>query len=293
MKLLAKFSGIFLLLSACALTAAGFLAWQYFEQNAQRDATEEARLMLHTALAMRHYTSAEITPLLDTPEMRKGNFLPQTIPFYAASQGLNALRRQYPDYVYKEATLNPTNLRDRASDWEVDVINNFRNNSEQTEFIGQRNTPSGAALYLARAIRAQTQCLECHGSPQAAPASMTRFYGTANGFGWRANEIVGAQIVSVPISEALSLAHQAFYRLMTYLSASAVVILLLLDISLYFLVIRPVAKLSRAARELSSGKLETPRPRIRGSDEIATLADSFNRVQVSLSKALRMLEANR
>jgi len=36
------------------------------------------------------------------------------------------LRASYSDYVLREAALNPTNLDDRATEWEVDLINYFR-----------------------------------------------------------------------------------------------------------------------------------------------------------------------
>lgn len=32
------------------------------------------------------------------------------------------MRKSYPDYSYREATLKPTNLMDRANDWETDII---------------------------------------------------------------------------------------------------------------------------------------------------------------------------
>jgi hypothetical protein len=46
------------------------------------------------------------------------------------------LRRQYPDYAYKEATLNPANLRHRAVEWEADIIGNFKDNPGSKELIG-------------------------------------------------------------------------------------------------------------------------------------------------------------
>ena len=49
-------------------------------------------------------------------------FLPQSVPSYAATQNFLKLREQHPEYAYKEATLNPTNPRDRAADWEADIV---------------------------------------------------------------------------------------------------------------------------------------------------------------------------
>ncbi len=53
-------------------------------------------------------------------------FLPQSVPFYAATEHFLRLHAERPDYSYQEATLNPTNLRDRATDWQADIIQRFR-----------------------------------------------------------------------------------------------------------------------------------------------------------------------
>jgi HAMP domain-containing protein len=290
MKLLAKFSLLFIFVFGSGLAAAAYFAYQFLEQNVKEEVLQQARLMLQSALAMRDYTSNEIAPLLDTPAMRKSKFLPQTIPFYAATQSFNALRRHYHDYAYKEATLNPTNLRDRAVDWEADVISSFKDNPGSKELIGQRSTPNGMSLFLARPITVGQECLGCHGSSASAPPSLLRIYGSANGFGWKRDDIVGAQIVSVPMSVPVSIARQAFQNLMIYLGSVALATLIVLDLALYFVVVRPVRKLAAAAEEISNGNMDGPKIQRHGRDEIAGLAQSFNRMRVSLAKAIHMLE---
>src|ERR1044072_7346458 len=102
------------------------------------------------ALASRTYTKTKVNPLLET--QLKYAFLPQTVPAYAATEVFNEMRKRHPDYGYKEATLNPTNPRDRASDWEAEPVQAFRQSPPNTELFGERDTPTGRALYLARPI---------------------------------------------------------------------------------------------------------------------------------------------
>ncbi len=83
--------------------------------------------MMETALSMRDYTTKQIKPLL-IGEKTDTNLHPQIVPAYAATESFNYLRAKYPEYSYKEATLNPTNPRDRPADWEADVIRYFRDN---------------------------------------------------------------------------------------------------------------------------------------------------------------------
>ena len=153
--------------------------------------------------------------LLDT------EFHPQSVPAFAATQIFGYLREKFPDYFYKEATLNPTNPRNHATDWEADLVNQFRAGSLQTEFIGNRETPTGPSLFLARAIKVNNvSCLECHSTPDKAPPEMIKLYGTANGFSWKLDDVIGAQIVSVPMSLPVAMAESAFRTLVVWLGGA-------------------------------------------------------------------------
>jgi protein-histidine pros-kinase len=54
----------------------------------------------------------------------------------------------------------------------------------------------------------------------------------------------------------------------------------------YWFVIRPLKIVSDAADRASRGEKNLPPINVKGKDEIATVAASFNRMQMSLSKAL-------
>jgi protein-histidine pros-kinase len=240
---------------------------------------------------VRGYTSAQIKPLLDT--QMKYEFLPQSVSAYAANAYFTELRKQYPEYSYKEATLNPTNLADRATDWEADIVNNFRNGSKETakEIIGDRETPSGRNLYLARPLQINdARCLTCHSTAEAAPKSMIDKYGSANGFGWNFHEVVGAQIVSVPVDVPVQRAWNTFKVFMGLLVALGAFIFLLLNVLLITVVVRPVNKLAGLADKVSLGDMNAEEFNTGGRDEIATLAESFSRMRKSLVHALKMLE---
>src|SRR5689334_11264662 len=193
MKLLGKFTLIFACVFGVALALVGFVAHSFLDRNARDQVIQQARLMMETAGSARDYTTRQVKPLLVGQQAHLRSFLPETVPAFAATESFGFLRAKYPDYTYKEATLNPTNLRDRAVDWEADVINEFRNRTEEKELIGERMTPTGKSMFLARPIAADAPCLECHDTPSIAPAALIRHYGSQHGFGWRLHEIVGAQ----------------------------------------------------------------------------------------------------
>ncbi len=289
MKLLAKFNLIFVLVFGAGLGVAGFLSWHFLQENARVQVMQQARLMMAAALSARDYTSKQIKPLLMDNAMHRENFLPQTVPAYAAVESFGYLRAHYPDYAYKEATLNPTNLRDRAMDWEADVVNEFRNHAGTEEVTGERDTPTGKALFLARPIAVAPPCLSCHDTADDAPPAMIKHYGSANGFGWHAGDIVGAQIVSVPMTVPIEIADRAFRGILLYLAGIFLVTILLLNLLLIVTIIQPVATLSDMANQISTGNMDVAELPIHGRDEIAVLAGSFNRMRRSLEHAIKML----
>lgn len=290
MKLLLKFNLIFVLVFVAGLAVTAYVARNLLQRNAEDEILGNARLMLEKAVAVRTYTTNQIAPLLQT--QMKYTFLPQSVPAYSATEVIQELRKKYPEYSYKEATLNPTNPRDRAVDWEVDIVSQFRNNADVTEFIGQRDTPAGRSLYIARPIRITNPgCLPCHSTVDAAPRPMVDKYGPSNGYGWAMNEVIGAQIMSVPMDVPLKRADKAFGVFVTLIVAVFIAIGLALNIMLYALVIRPVSVLSGLADRVSLGELDAPEFETGGRDEIGVLADSFSRMRKSLRHAMSMLDA--
>ena len=289
MKLIVKFNLVFLVIFVIGLIIAAYISRGLLQKNARDEVVQNARIMMESSLAARAYTANQIKPLLET--QMKYQFLPQTIPAYSATEQFNDLRKKFPDYTYKEATLNPTNPRDRATDWEVDVVNQFRQSSDRLEIVGERESSSGPTMYMARPIQIKNEaCLICHSTVDVAPKTMIDMYGPANGFGWKLNEIIGAQIVSVPLTVPVKRADDTFKVFMISLTAVFAFIAIALNLMLMFIVIRPVSRLSEIADQVSLGKIDAPEFRIKGKDEIAVLAGSFTRMRTSLVQAMKMLE---
>jgi len=278
-------SGAFLV----GLAMAGVGAYTILTKNALEDSLQNARIMIEGASAIRSYTAESIKPLLE--QQMKVQFLPHSIPSYAAQTNFKTVHQKLPDYTYREPTLNPTNINDRALDWEADIINDFRNDGGKTESVVTRDTPSGRFLALARPLKVGSPaCLSCHSTPDKAPATMVALYGSQNGFGWKQGEVVGAQVVSIPLTVPLSRAYQALAWFMLILAGTFVVTVVMVDLLLRFLVAKPVAEISEMADRVSMGQLETPEYVRDSKDEIGSLSMSFNRMRRSLQNAMTMLE---
>jgi protein-histidine pros-kinase len=278
--------GIFVL----GFVIAGYVSYNALQANAREEVLQNARLMMEAALSARNYTTTQVKPLLET--QMNYRFLPQSVPAYAATEQFNELRKKHPDYSYKEATLNPSNPRNRATEWETDIVNYFRQTSTATEKVGERDTPIGPALYLARPMQVKSKaCLDCHNTVNEAPKTMVDLYGPANGFGWKMDEIIGAQIVSVPMSVPIARANQTFKAFMGSLAVVFAAIFVLLNVMLYTMVIRRVTRLAGVANQVSLGQMDAGDFRTASRDEIGVLTEAMGRMKASLVQAMKMLES--
>lgn len=289
MGLRTKFNLVMVGAFLVGMALAAGLSHRIATENARRQVLQEASIIMRNATAIRGYTSAEIRPLLN--DQMAVRFLPHSVPSWSAQTVLRSMQHDLPDYAYKEAALNPTNPADRAADWEADIINAFRHNASLSEHVGERDTPNGRVLTFAKPFRINDEaCLSCHSTPSAAPATMIDLYGSNNGFGWNLGEVIGAQIVTVPMRVALDKANTTLMALLGSLAGVFLVMLLLLNVLLHVFIIRPVQRMTKMAREVSAGNLDVPEYQPKGRDEVASLARSFNLMRRSLHNAMKMLE---
>jgi protein-histidine pros-kinase len=290
MGLRAKFNLTMLAAFIIGLGLAAAISWRVINDAAREEVIEEARIIAAEAAAVRDYTVKEIEPLLAAQS--RNRFLPHTIPAFAAVTTQREFSRRFPNYTYREAALNPTNPADKATPEEAAVIERFRQDPGLNTLITTRDTPAGQTLSIASPEKIQNkECLVCHSTPDAAPASMIDIYGPQGGFGWQVNETVGAQIVSVPMDVARDGAKATFFTFLGGVSAVFALSLLLLNVLLHFMVIRPITAISRRATEVSTGGAGGEEFEVKGSDEVASLAQSFNRMSRSLATAMKMLDS--
>src|SRR6266566_1011035 len=218
MNLILKFNAALIGIFVVGFLIAALVSNSVLLANAREEVLQHARIMMEAASSSRNYTDTQVKPLLET--QLKYRFLPQSVPQFAATEQFNDLRKKYPDYAYKEATLNPTNPRDHATDWEVDVVNQLRQVSTRTE-------------------------------------------------------IVGAQVVSVPTSVSVQRANYTLKVFLLLLGAIFLFTIVMLNLMLYWVVIRRVKRLAKLADEVSLGNLDAGEFRTKSPDEIGVLTEAL------------------
>lgn len=289
MGLRLKFNLVLLGVFAIGFAATGAVSYRLLRGNAEDEVLRAGQLMMENALAIRGYTVNQIKPVLDP--LLSERFLPQTVPAFSATETLQALKAKYPEFAYKEATLDPTNPRDKADLVEAEIVYRFRGDRALAEIRGERFIGNRRTLYVARPIEIKSAaCLQCHNTPENAPSTMLAVYGSQGGFGWKVGDIVGAQIITVPTEVADRNAMRAFATFMASQAAVFTLIFIVLNLMLNRFIVLPIRRISTVADEISTGRAEMPEFAANGNDEISGLEKSFNRMRRSLSLAIKMLE---
>ncbi len=288
MGLRLKFNLVMLGVFVIGLGVTGYLSYELLHRNARDEVLRNAGVMMEASLSMRSYTVGKVRPLLPYDPDK---FLPESVPAFAATEIMGLLRKKYPDYSYKEAALNPTNPRNRAVDWESDILNSFRAGASSAEISGVRDTPTGRSLYLARPLQIRDEaCLSCHTNAEMAPPAMVKLYGANNGFGWKLNEVIAAQIVTVPMDLPIRNANRAFVTFMSSLAVVFAVLFVLLNAMLTLLIVQPITQMSQTADQISKGRSDVADFSDKGKDEVSQLGQAFNRMRRSLEKAIALID---
>lgn len=266
---------------------------QLFGWQARALIDQRSGFFMDNMLAVREYTTKDINPIVAPLNEGPGVFRPEAVPSYSATTVFNYLKTKpdYQQYSYREAALNPTNLKDKADTFEASIIDSFRQNPSTSTLSGEKITPLGSFHYVARPIRiTKESCLVCHSTPQRAPRSQLLAYGDTNGFGWKLNEVVGAQIVSVPQEAVFQSKRQSLFATALLLVVAFVAVALVTNAVLDQLILRPMRLISKKAEEASVTPASVSFVEKTRKDEIGLLAQSFERMKQSLAISMQMLK---
>ncbi|AFY78675.1 signal transduction histidine kinase [Pleurocapsa sp. PCC 7327] len=280
LKLGTKFTLLLTLVFLGGILLSGVTLSKAIQHEVEKDITTKAEILMQAMNSVRNYTSNNIEPLLENRLATEPEFIPETVPAFAAREVFEQFRDrpEYKSFFYKEAALNPTNLRDRADEFESKLVERFRMQPKLTQLSGYRAKAyaaksEGTLFFIARPLKiAQASCLKCHGSVSAAPKNMIATYGTQGGFGWKLNEVVAAQTIYVPANEVSARGRQYLTLAMGVFCVIFAVVVLLLNWLLKRTVIHPINQLTATAHKVSTGNMTTEQLGVFDTPSIAQLA---------------------
>ncbi len=296
MKINTKVNLILVLVFIGGIFISGTALAKVLEQKAESEVANKAVMLMNMTNSIRQYTNEKVQPLLLPKLETSEEFIPESIPSFSLREVFAIFRKNkdYTNYIYKDATLNPTNLRDKADDFEASIVKEFRSSpGSNDDKFGFRTVSEEKLFYTARPFKIEHEsCLRCHSTPDVAPKSQLTTYGRDNGFGWKLNDIVAAQIVYVPAEDIFNQANRSFLIVLSVLGAIFTVIVVIINLLLKKTVLKRIKSIATVAERVSVGDMNANFGK-QDKDEIGALAEAFNRMKYSLEIALNMLNTPR
>ncbi|MEH2241647.1 Tll0287-like domain-containing protein [Nostoc sp.] len=291
LKIGAKFNLLLILVFIVSIVGSGVALSSVLEGRAQNEVTSQAQLLIKMVNAVRNYTQNRIDPLLEPRLETNPTFIPEVIPTFSSKEVFENFRKnpEFKNFFHKDATLNPSNLADKADNFETQLVERFRNEPKTLEITGFRNLPEGEVFYIALPLKiTQEKCLRCHSTPERAPKSQLATYGSENGFGWQLNQIVSAQIISVPSQDIFANAKRNWTLIMGLIVTIFALVVILINFLIKKYVIQRIRRIEKIAQKVSIGDMSADFEES-SNDEIGGLAEAFNRMKASLKIAMEML----
>ncbi len=291
LKIGAKFNLLLILVFIVSILGSGVALSSVLQGRAQNEVASQAQILIQMVNAVRNYTQNRIDPLLAPTLDTNPTFTPEIVPTFSSKEVFENFRKkaEYKNFFHKDATLNPTNLVDKADNFEAQLVERFRNEPNTLEITGFRKLSENEVFYIARPLKiTQQQCLRCHSTPDQAPKSQLATYGSENGFGWQLNQIVSAQIISVPSQEIFASAKRTWILIMGLLITIFAIVVFLINFLIKKYVIQRIRRIEKIAQKVSIGDMSADFEEI-SNDEIGGLAEAFNRMKASLKIAMEML----
>ncbi|MEM9924490.1 MAG: DUF3365 domain-containing protein [Cyanobacteria bacterium P01_D01_bin.50] len=291
MKIGTKVNFILLIVCIIGILISGVALSNVLETKAGNEINSKALALMEMNNSIRNYTNDRVQPWLLPKLDTQDNFIPESIPTYSVREVFEYFRSspEYASFLYKDATLNPTNLRDKADDFETQIVKRFRQERNTNSISGFRSVSGRKLYYTAKPFQIKKEsCLRCHSTPEKAPKSQLNTYGENNGFGWKLNEIVAAQIVYVPAEKILQSAHRSFVLITGIVAIVFTAVIIIMNLLLKRTVLIRIKKIAIVAEQVSVGDMNASFGR-QNKDEIGDLAEAFNRMKYSLEIAMNML----
>lgn len=257
------------------------------KQETTREAVEKTELFAAVMSANQLYMAQNIRP--EIKDKLPDLYFPEaTVGIQMLVETAELIQEEYPEYIFRVISPNPLNPANLSDDFENQIIKDFGNDQYDSweGFIEKK----GKNYYAtAVPIEARRGCIWCHSTPDVAHPEMVEEYGTESGYGYNLGEIVGARFIYVPTEKAMEQTRKKLTIFVLTLSVLFLIAFLLIDGVIVRSVVRPIEEITSIATEISRGKMDREFE-VTSNDEIKALAEAFNRMKVSLSKAINMIK---
>ncbi|MBN1489548.1 MAG: response regulator, partial [Phycisphaerae bacterium] len=196
------------------------------------------------------------------------------------------------DYIIKFSSDDPRNPANQAGPDELKMIQHFNANPEVKRWTGEIELDGLPYLAHFSARRMKNDCLQCHGDPATAPASMVERYGATAGFHRPVGEVIALDTVAIPMDTVHAKLVKDASRNFAVVIAGLTALFIAIGLVFRFAVSRRIARMAEHFKRIA----DQPEAQcivpvtVSGNDEISDLAASFNTLAAKLQQAQATLE---
>ncbi len=260
--------------------------YYFLTEDTRREAAEKTQLFLNSMNANQKYMAKFVRPALH--DLIGDEYFPEaSVGAVMLAKTAKILSADYPEYVLKISSPNPLNQENLSTPFEEKVIAGF--DSGEYEEFNDFTVINGESFYAsAIPIEARKGCIWCHDTPEVAHPDQVAEYGSTSGYGYKEGDIVGTRIVYVSTEKITQLTWKKLAFLSASVSILFLIALIVIDLIINRSVVKPIENIVDVAADISRGKMDRSFT-VETNDEIKSLADAFNRMKVSLEKAMDIL----
>jgi protein-histidine pros-kinase len=195
-------------------------------------------------------------------------------------------------YAIRNVSDNPLNPANSPEPFERDLLREFRADRALTHLQTEGNLGDKPMLVASAPIVTQPGCLQCHGEPDKVPAEITAQFGRTSGYHYKDNDIVGLELVGVPIADVNALAMQRSLVAVGLLTLLFGLIFVTINILVRRNLISPILEITTAAHAVVQGDLDRTLD-IQRNDEIGDLARSVELLRRSFAQVMKRFNKTR
>jgi methyl-accepting chemotaxis protein len=260
--------------------------YYFLDHDAQNGARDKAELFSSVMSANQKYMSRNVRPeIMD--QLPDAYFPEATVGIVMMGETAQLIQDEYPEFLFKVASPNPLNKENRSDSFENSIIAGF-DNGDYEKWEGTVTKAGKRFFATAVPIEARKSCIWCHDTPEVAHPDMVEEYGSESGYGYEVGDIVGGRFIYVSMADSDKTTIQKLVKRMGAISLLFLLAMLLIDRIIVSTVVKPITEIVAVAEDISRGKMDREF-NVKGNDEIKLLADAFNRMKVSLAKAMDIL----
>jgi len=270
------------------------------KERAISDANEKAKIVLDIMDGVGEYVNQTLKPTVFSmlPELQDNPHL-FVSEILSTSRIRNIIMEKsghgVVNFAYKRLSQNPRNPVNQLDKNFFPILSFFEEKKAIKQWQGINSINGKKNLIIARSVYVTSDCLRCHGVPEMAPRGVIAKYGDKAGFGFKEGDIMGMELVAIPMDIVLNEITQTLINII--MVGMFFIFLLFLTIEATFIkhVGFPLNKLVTHFKKISQNRYNENtlfEQSDNRDDEISHLINSFNIMIKDLNDAYENLLGN-